>query len=156
MCQIKLFISLYFIASFLAVSSITDASFSEENILSRRQTTPYLSSTESAPRLTAGKDAGVEKMLETIADHFIKEQHHAQNSTYFFDRKDCPESDTLPFGGYGRPVNFTGMTWSGFRPSDDACVFNYLVPSNMMAVVAMRYAEKLARDGFNNEILEML
>ena len=45
------------------------------------------------------------------------------------------------------------MTWSGFRPSDDACIFNYLVPSNMMAVVAMRYAEELARDGFKNDVL---
>ena len=97
--------------------------------------------------------AQVEKMLETITDHFIKEQRHAENSTYFFGRKNCPPSDTLPFDGYGRPVNFTGMTWSGFRPSDDSCIFNYLVPSNMMAVVAMRYAEELARDGFKNETL---
>ncbi len=29
------------------------------------------------------------------------------------------------------------MSWSGFRPSDDACMYNYLVPSNMMAVVAL-------------------
>ncbi|MBQ5823428.1 MAG: glycoside hydrolase family 125 protein [Clostridia bacterium] len=94
-----------------------------------------------------------EKMLETIADHFIKEQRHGENSTYFFDRKNCPVSDTLPFGGYGRPVNFTGMTWSGFRPSDDSCIFNYLVPSNMMAVVAMKYAAELARDGFGNVAL---
>lgn len=94
-----------------------------------------------------------EKMLETITDHFIKEQHHKENSTYFFDRRNCPVSDTLPFGGYGRPVNFTGMTWSGFRPSDDACIFNYLVPSNMMAVVAMKYAAELAKDHFGNSAL---
>ena len=94
--------------------------------------------------------AETEKMLSTITEHFIKEQRHAENSTYFFDRKNCPVSDTLPFGGYGRPVNFTGMTWSGFRPSDDSCIFNYLVPSNMRAVVAMRYAAELARDGFDN------
>ncbi len=94
-----------------------------------------------------------ERMLETIADHFIKEQHHKEKSTYFFDRKNCPKSDTLPFGGYGRPVNFTGMTWSGFRPSDDSCIFNYLVPSNMMAVVAMKNAAELAEIGYKNETL---
>ena len=38
----------------------------------------------------------------------------------------------------GAPVAYTGMTWSGFRPSDDACVYHYLVPSNMMAVSALR------------------
>ena len=39
--------------------------------------------------------------------------------------------------GRGNPVGPTGMSWSGFRPSDDACMYNYLVPSNMMAVVAL-------------------
>ncbi len=95
----------------------------------------------------------LERMLETITDHFIKEQHHAENSTYFFDRENAAPSDTLSFGGYGRPVNFTGMTWSGFRPSDDSCIFNYLVPSNMMAVVAMKYAAELAEKGFDNDVL---
>ena len=26
------------------------------------------------------------------------------------------------------------MTWSGFRPSDDACYYNYLIPSNILAL----------------------
>jgi meiotically up-regulated gene 157 (Mug157) protein len=29
------------------------------------------------------------------------------------------------------------MSWSGFRPSDDSCRYHYLVPSNMMAAVAL-------------------
>ena len=37
--------------------------------------------------------ADTEKMLETIADHFIKEQRHSENSTYFFDRKNCGKND---------------------------------------------------------------
>ena len=37
------------------------------------------------------------------------------------------------------------MTWSGFRPSDDACTYGYLVPSNMFAVVALGYLEEIAR-----------
>lgn len=94
-----------------------------------------------------------EKMLETITDHFIKEQNHTENSTYFFDRDTSRASDTMAFGGKGRPVNFTGMTWSGFRPSDDSCIFNYLVPSNMMAVVAMKYASEMAEIGLKNNTL---
>jgi meiotically up-regulated gene 157 (Mug157) protein len=35
------------------------------------------------------------------------------------------------------PVARTGMIWTGFRPSDDACKYNYLIPSEMMAVVAL-------------------
>ena len=41
--------------------------------------------------------------------------------------------------GKGAPVVPTGMTWSGFRPSDDACAYGYLVPSNMFAVVVLGY-----------------
>ena len=37
----------------------------------------------------------------------------------------------------------TGMTWSGFRPSDDACTYHYLVPANMFAAVVMGYAERI-------------
>lgn len=88
-------------------------------------------------------DDKLAKMLHAIADTFILEQRH-ENSSYFFKRINCSKTDTISFGGKGRPVNFTGMTWSGFRPSDDACEYNYLIPSNMMAVVAMKYAAKLA------------
>jgi len=37
------------------------------------------------------------------------------------------------------------MTWSGFRPSDDACKYGYLIPSNFFAVRAMEAARKLAQ-----------
>ena len=40
----------------------------------------------------------------------------------------------------------TGMTWSGFRPSDDACVYPYLVPSNMFASVVMGYVQRIFID----------
>ncbi len=36
------------------------------------------------------------------------------------------------------PVGRTGMIWTGFRPSDDPCTYNFLIPSEMMAVVALR------------------
>ena len=38
----------------------------------------------------------------------------------------------------------TGMTWSAFRPSDDEQTYGYLVPSNMFAVVALTYVDKIA------------
>ncbi len=82
-------------------------------------------------------------MLHKVIDTFTVEQDHESRSSYFFRRKNCPETDTLPLDGKGNPVAVTGMTWSGFRPSDDRCVYNYLIPANMMAVVAMKKAEKL-------------
>jgi uncharacterized protein len=66
-----------------------------------------------------------------------------ENSTYLFERDGVPPLDTLAHGGRGNPVGYTGMSWSGFRPSDDSCTYNYLVPSNMFAVVALECLAKL-------------
>lgn len=88
-----------------------------------------------------------EKFAETIRailTVFRTEQNRA-SSPYYFIRTDCPPSDTLTCEGRGEPVAVTGMTWSGFRPSDDACKYGYLVPSNLFAVRALESAAKLAR-----------
>lgn len=90
------------------------------------------------------------KMLVNIVDTFIKEQHHEELSSYYFRRDADRESDTLPNDGKGNPVGYTGMTWSGFRPSDDSCVYNYLIPSEMMCVVAMKKAAVLFKDGYDD------
>jgi uncharacterized protein len=39
--------------------------------------------------------------------------------------------------GEGAPIGYTGMVWTGFRPSDDAAQYGYNVPDNMFAVVAL-------------------
>ena len=43
----------------------------------------------------------------------------------------------LPNGGAGAPVGYTGMVWTGFRPSDDPAQYGYNVPANMFAAVAL-------------------
>ncbi len=78
-----------------------------------------------------------------IVELWKLEQNHSVNSNYTFRRFDCPETDTLPNGGKGNPVKPCGMTWSGFRPSDDRCVYGYLIPSNMFAVTVLSYLEKI-------------
>lgn len=94
----------------------------------------------------------VHKMLITITDTFIKEQDHEKNSSYYFRRTNCPETDTMPCNGKGNPVAVTGMTWSGFRPSDDRCKYNYLIPANMMCVVAMNKASHILEEVFNDSV----
>ncbi len=80
---------------------------------------------------------GARLIVATIA----QEQHH-ETSPYSFERLEGPLSDTLTNVGRGNPIAYTGMSWSGFRPSDDACAYNYLIPSNMMAATALtRLAE---------------
>jgi len=74
---------------------------------------------------------------ENIISVWEIEQHHCEKSPYYFNRGNCPPSDTLPMNGKGNPVAYTGMTWSGFRPSDDACRYGYLVPANFFAVKSL-------------------
>ncbi|MFC6200652.1 glycoside hydrolase family 125 protein [Lactiplantibacillus nangangensis] len=81
---------------------------------------------------------GIKKLLTT----FEVEQHHATSLYQFIRTQDHPE-DSLPQGGKGRPVGDTGMIWSGFRPSDDACEYGYLVPANMFAVVILGYLQTI-------------
>lgn len=82
--------------------------------------------------------------LRTVIGVLRKEQDHTK-SDYRFERSDCPPSDTLCREGRGAPVAVTGMTWSGFRPSDDACRYGYLVPSNLFAARALKAAAVLAQ-----------
>ncbi|MBM7313653.1 MULTISPECIES: glycoside hydrolase family 125 protein [Streptococcus] len=80
---------------------------------------------------------------EKIVQLWKLEQHH-ENSPYSFERDTDRLEDTLTHQGKGAPCAYTGMTWSGFRPSDDACIYPYLIPSNMFAVVVLGYLGEIA------------
>lgn len=91
---------------------------------------------------------GIKKILEV----FTIEQKHEQ-SPYRFIRDTSRKEDTLINEGMGAEVVPTGMTWSGFRPSDDACTYGYLVPANMFAVVVLGYVEEIFSSVlFDNDI----
>jgi meiotically up-regulated gene 157 (Mug157) protein len=51
---------------------------------------------------------------------------------------------------HNHPVGNTGMIWTGFRPSDDPCTYNFLIPSEMMAVVALAEAREILADFYHN------
>lgn len=73
------------------------------------------------------------------------EQDHDARSSYTFERTDCPPSDTL-VDGRGTPVAVTGLTWSGFRPSDDACRYHFNVPGNLFAAASLNDLAELAAE----------
>lgn len=105
------------------------------------------------------KDTSIfnDEMKETfykIIDLWTTEQKHVELSDYFFKRLNCSITDTLPNGGVGNPVEYTGLTWSGFRPSDDTCVYGYLLPANMFASVVLGYIETLAIKIFKDSTLK--
>lgn len=76
--------------------------------------------------------------VKEIVRVWTVEQDHS-NSPYVFERDTDRLEDTLVNDGHGPACAYTGMTWSGFRPSDDACQYSYLIPSNMFAVVVLDY-----------------
>lgn len=91
--------------------------------------------------------------IKTIVDVWTVEQDHEKNSSYRFTRDNVRQSDTLTRNGKGSKVVPTGMTWSAFRPSDDACTYGYLVPANMFATVVLSYAVEISEQVFNDDKL---
>jgi meiotically up-regulated gene 157 (Mug157) protein len=84
--------------------------------------------------------------VKTIVDLMIVEQDHSKSPYTYIGI-----GDELPPQGRGSPVAFTGMTWSGFRPSDDACKYGYLIPSNAMAVTTLEWAARILDSLDNSE-----
>ena len=83
------------------------------------------------------------RTAERILQVWETEQHHMERSPYYFSRVCRRSSDTLSPDGRGAPVAYTGMTWSGFRPSDDACEYGYLIPANFFAVKALEQMDEI-------------
>jgi len=83
------------------------------------------------------------KALDAILATMQREQNHPRNSRYTHKE--------LPNDGNGRPSGYTGMIWTGFRPSDDACYYNFLIPSEMFAVVALGDVAQIERQVYHNQ-----
>ena len=84
--------------------------------------------------------------IRTILTVLKTEQNH-ENSDYYFRRLTESITDTLPNNGYGSSIAYTGMVWSGFRPSDDPCRYGYLVPANMFAVSVLDFLRSILFKG---------
>ena len=74
---------------------------------------------------------------------FREQQRKAGPGPYHFQRATAFASDGVPLGGYGYPVRPVGLICSSFRPSDDATLFSFLIPSNFFAVLSLRQAAEL-------------
>lgn len=103
--------------------------------------------TSSAAHLTPRVHAGLRLVLDT----WRTEQRHAERSTYRFVRPGG--DDSLPRDGHGGPVAECGLTWSGFRPSDDRCRLGYNIPAQLFAAHACVLIGELAEAGFDDGLL---
>ncbi|TDD71733.1 glycoside hydrolase family 125 protein [Jiangella aurantiaca] len=98
-------------------------------------------------------DDTAHRALRTVVRTWRVEQEHETASRYRFRRHGMPPTETLTRDGLGSPVGPTGMTWSGFRPSDDACTYGYNVPGNLFAATALDHVRAIAREVFHDDDL---
>jgi len=102
-----------------------------------------------------GNDSIIKEKLEHISSIIVSqwkiEQHHFEKSPYYFIRENVKVPwDTIEGNGKGNPVAYTGMTWCGFRPSDDGCKYGYYTASEMFAVVVLGYMSEMLKEVCRN------
>ena len=90
-----------------------------------------------------------------ILKTFKEQQRKDGLGPYRFERTTARGSDTLQVDGYGYPVNPVGLICSSFRPSDDATVFSFLIPSNLFAVVSLRQSAEMLANIANEQALAL-
>ena len=95
-----------------------------------------------------------------IVKTFREQQRLNGPGPYSFQRTTDNPIDTPPFNGLGNPTRPVGMIHSAFRPSDDACVYPFLIPANLFAVVALNqlaeiYSTVLSDRAFATECREL-
>jgi len=82
-------------------------------------------------------------VLRTQSVPTLDDRGHVLMAHYTFQRDTISGSETLPLSGRGNPIKAgTGLIRSAFRPSDDACVFQFFIPGNAYLAVEL---EKVAR-----------
>ena len=81
--------------------------------------------------------------IRNIVKTFREQQRKDGPGNYIFLRVTDRQLDTKCHVGRGNPVRPVGLIASAFRPSDDATTFEFLVPSNFMAVSALRKAAEI-------------
>lgn len=84
---------------------------------------------------------------------FKEQQRKNGPGPYTFQRKTSWATDGVPMGGYGYPAKPVGLICSLFRPSDDATIFPYLIPSNLFAVVSLKRASEMVKIISKDELL---
>lgn len=94
-------------------------------------------------RDTTPLDANWQAAMQTVVQTFREQQRKTGKGPYKFERRTAWATDGVPLGGYGYPAKPNGLICSMFRPSDDATIYPYLIPSNFFAVTSLRQLAEL-------------
>ena len=88
-------------------------------------------------------DADWARAMHNILETFAAQQRTTSRGPYYFQRQAFSPTDTLGEDGYGNPARPIGLIYSGFRPSDDACVYPLNIPGNFFAVQTLHRIEEM-------------
>jgi hypothetical protein len=88
-------------------------------------------------------DAKWAQAMHVILQTFAAQQRKTSRGPYHFQREAFSPYDTLSGDGYGNPARPIGLIHSGFRPSDDACVYPLNIPGNFFAVITQQRIEEM-------------
>jgi len=91
-------------------------------------------------------DENWRRAARRIVAVFREQQRLHGEGPYRFQRRTTSFYDNAPNKGLGNPTRKIGLLHSAFRPSDDACLFPFLVPSNLFAVVSLRQLHQIAAE----------
>ncbi len=91
--------------------------------------------------------------MELIYATFRVQQRKENQGPYSFKRTTSWQTDTVPGNGMGNPMKPVGLICSIFRPSDDATIFPFLIPSNYFAVVSLRQLSEICDKVTGNNAL---
>jgi meiotically up-regulated gene 157 (Mug157) protein len=83
------------------------------------------------------------RAMHSILETFTAQQRKTSRGPYSFQRQAFAPTDTLGGDGYGNPARPIGLIHSGFRPSDDACVYSFNIPGNYFAVKTLQRIEEM-------------
>ena len=98
-------------------------------------------------------DADWQQSIGLIVKTFKEQQRKDGHGPYSFERTTAWATDGVPLGGYGYPVKPVGLICSMFRPSDDATIFPFLIPSNFFAVTSLKNAAEMVQSIRDNNTL---
>ncbi|GHT53843.1 hypothetical protein FACS189446_2220 [Bacteroidia bacterium] len=79
-----------------------------------------------------------------IVQTFKQQQRKDGIGPYRFERVTERQTDTMANDGKGNPVKPTGLIFSAFRPSDDATIYGFLIPSNLFAVTSLKQLAEIS------------
>ena len=94
-------------------------------------------------------DSAWKLAMQTVLRTMQVQQRKEGQGPYRFQRASLHPTDSL-VNGIGNPVMPVGLIASSFRPSDDACVFSFLVPANLFAVTSLRQLAIMSNSIFHD------